>query len=198
MSTKTLIWGFRRWLGDQGFWVVTPCGWVMCSRGFEKPYRLYSPSYELIYGLQPPGISYPTMRRNSPLCLLLQYEHRFATKKISKRWVISSGKAATSPFGLTASFAEVFVLSTSRFLHKWQEGQLLFNIALLTYCVAIDLFLLILCRNDLKCLRFSPRGLIKSTALKLCVLDVSDPFQIGVFGQEHFQWRQAHLITIMP
>jgi hypothetical protein len=38
-------------------------------------------------------------------------------------------------------------------------------------------------------IKFSPRGLIKSTALTLCVLDVSDPFQIGVFGQEHFYWK---------
>jgi len=35
-------------------------------------------------------------------------------------------------------------------------------------------------------IKFSPCGLIKSTALTLCVLDVPDLFQIGVFGQEHF------------
>ena len=46
---------------------------------------------------EPSGISYPTIRRNNPECLLLQYEHRFTTKKIFKRWAISSGKVATSP-----------------------------------------------------------------------------------------------------
>jgi hypothetical protein len=95
-------------LEDQGFWVVAPYGWVVCCPGFEKPYRLYSPGYETIYGLiamkmkavrfcEPSGISYPTIWRNNPKCLFLQYEHMFATKEIFKRWVISSGKAATSP-----------------------------------------------------------------------------------------------------
>jgi len=116
------------------------------------------------------GGSFPVVKRQTLLC----------TSRIF-RWSIRS-----------------LSLSLCRLLHKWQEGQLLFNIASHTYCVAIDLLLLILCRNDLKCLRFSPRGLIKSAAHTLCVLDEPDPFQIGVFGQEHFHWKQVHLITIMP
>jgi hypothetical protein len=80
----------------------------MYCPGFETPYRLYSPGNEAIYGImamkmeavrfrEPSGISYPIVWRNNPECLLLQYEQRFATKNLFKRWVISSGKAATSP-----------------------------------------------------------------------------------------------------
>ena len=61
-TTKTIFVSVMRYtfqplrvfvLRNQVFWVVAPCGWVICSRRFEGTYRLHLQDYEYENWLSP-------------------------------------------------------------------------------------------------------------------------------------------------
>jgi hypothetical protein len=136
--------------GIRSFGFVAPCGWVMCLRRYEKPYRLYSPGYELIYGLitvkmeavhscEPSGSSYGTtvesdcfFNTNTGLQLKryfsggsfpeVKWQPPLCTNRIF-RWSIRS-------LSLSLSLSRSLVTQVTRRLA-------VINIALLSYCVAV-------------------------------------------------------------